>query len=111
MASCADLSQVEIYHPALDKFYFFPCNAWLEKETSRRTLSPGAEGATAGAAGEPVQYRVTVHTTDCRGAGTDSDISCVVYGDSGDTGTQKLDNSKNNFERGKVSAVVTRGSS
>ena len=42
--------------------------------------------------------------TDCRNAGTDSDISCVVYGDGGDTGIQKLDNSKNNMERGQVSA-------
>ena len=52
----------------------------------------------------PCSTRVTVHTTDCRNAGTDSDITCVVYGDSADTGTQKLDNSKNNMERGHVSA-------
>ena len=42
------------------------------------------------------------HRADIRNAGTDSDITCVVYGDGGDTGLQKLDNSKNNMERGQV---------
>lgn len=92
------LQQVEIFHPILEKTYYFPCNEWLEKESCKKTLKPGSE-----ADGGPVQYRVTVHTTDCRGAGTDSDISCIVYGAQGDTGTQKLDNSTNNFEKGQVS--------
>lgn len=44
--------------------------------------------------------QVVVNTSDIRGAGTDSNISCVVYGDHGDTGVRKLDSSANDFERG-----------
>lgn len=103
--------QVEIFHPGQDRTYYFPCDRWLEKskvsgmEGCRATLEPSAQGL-GGEDGELVQYRVTVHTTDCRGAGTDSDVSCVVYGELGDTGTQSLDSSKNDFERGQVRACL-----
>lgn len=103
---------MEIFHPGQDRTYYFPCNRWLEKskeagaEGCRATLEPSEQpsGEDAGS----VQYRVTVHTTDCRAAGTDSDISCVVYGELGDTGTQALDSSKDDFERGKVRGVRPR---
>jgi len=105
------LQQVEIFHPGQDRTYYFPCDRWLEKskvsgmEGCRATLEPSAQGL-GGEDGELVQYRVTVHTTDCRGAGTDSDVSCVVYGELGDTGTQSLDSSKNDFERGQVDTFL-----
>lgn len=47
--------------------------------------------------------QVVVMTSDIRGAGTDANISIVVHGtkdgQSLDTGSHKLDDSKNNFER------------
>lgn len=98
LADVLGAPQVEVHHSGLDKTYFFPCNKWLEKEECRVTLRAGDDAVSPAAA----QYRVTVHTTDCRGAGTDSDISCIIYGDRGDTGTQKLDTSKNNFEKGQA---------
>ena len=48
------------------------------------------------------RYTVTVHTSDIRGAGTDANVSCIIMGDKANTPMCKLDNSKNNFERGQV---------
>ena len=36
-----------------------------------------------------------------RGAGTDAGVYITIYGEKGDSGERKLDNSQNNFERGK----------
>jgi hypothetical protein len=40
--------------------------------------------------------------TTCRGAGTDANVSCVLYGSGGDSAVQRLESSANDFERGKV---------
>ncbi len=47
------------------------------------------------------KYRITVFTGKQRGAGTDADVTIVLYGNIGDSGEWKLDDEKNNFERGK----------
>lgn len=47
------------------------------------------------------KYRITVYTGNKRMAGTDADVSIVLYGSVGDSGEWKLDNKENNFERGK----------
>lgn len=39
-------------------------------------------------------------TGNKRGAGTDADVNIVLYGSLGDTGEWRLDDEKNNFERG-----------
>lgn len=39
-------------------------------------------------------------TSDIRGAGTDAEVSIVVFGVRGDTGERRLDNSTDNFSRG-----------
>jgi hypothetical protein len=48
-----------------------------------------------------VKYKITVITGDVRNAGTDADVSLVLYGTQGDSGEWKLKNQDNNFERGK----------
>lgn len=45
---------------------------------------------------------MVVTTSDVKNAGTDADVSVVLYGDKGDSGERRLENSANNFERGKV---------
>ena len=47
------------------------------------------------------KYKVTVITGDKRGAGTDADVFVTLFGDAGESGERRLDNSKNNFEKGK----------
>ena len=44
-----------------------------------------------------------VFTSDIRGAGTDANVTIILFGSSGiDTGKIKLDSNKNDFERGQV---------
>uniref|UniRef100_A0A8W8NNL4 PLAT domain-containing protein n=1 Tax=Magallana gigas TaxID=29159 RepID=A0A8W8NNL4_MAGGI len=45
------------------------------------------------------KYKVTVYTGDKKGAGTDANVILSIFGENGESGEQKLDNSKNNFER------------
>jgi hypothetical protein len=42
-----------------------------------------------------------VYTGDKRGAGTDANVIINIFGENGDSGEVKLDNTKNNFERNK----------
>ncbi len=46
------------------------------------------------------KYKVMVYTADKRGAGTDANVSINVFGSQGNSGERKLDNNKNNFEKG-----------
>lgn len=50
----------------------------------------------------PLCLQVTVQTGDVRGAGTDSDISVILYGEHGKSAEMKLESSADNFERNKV---------
>ena len=44
-----------------------------------------------------------VFTSDIRGAGTDANVTIILFGSNGiDTGKVKLDSNKNDFERGQV---------
>ncbi len=99
---CLVTWQVEVTNPSTNKTYFFPCNEWLRKEGNdssglRKELIAGSADQKG-----PTNYKVTVYTSDLRGAGTDSDVFIVVYGEHGDTGERLLDNSTNNFERNQV---------
>ena len=47
------------------------------------------------------QYLVHTYTGDKRGAGTDANVVITIFGKEGDSGEKKLDNARNNFERGK----------
>jgi hypothetical protein len=47
-------------------------------------------------------YQIVVHTSDCKGAGTDATVFVDLQGRKGKTGPLKLDDSRDNFERGKV---------
>lgn len=48
------------------------------------------------------RYEVITYTSDIRGAGTDANVTCILFGEQGQTPATKLENSKNNFERGQV---------
>lgn len=47
------------------------------------------------------RYLVHTYTGDKRGAGTDANVVITIFGEDGDSGEKKLDNARNNFERGK----------
>lgn len=50
---------------------------------------------------EAKKYKISVYTGDKKNAGTDADVFITLFGTLGSSKEWKLDNSKNNFERGK----------
>ena len=48
------------------------------------------------------KYKVCTYTGDVRGAGTDANVTITIFGENGDTGEHCLDNSRNNFEKGRL---------
>lgn len=51
---------------------------------------------------KPIQYEVAICTADVAHAGTDANVSIVIYGENGDTGQRKLTKKMVNlFERGQ----------
>jgi lipoxygenase homology domain-containing protein 1 len=83
---------------------FFAHHDWLSSKARRVTLQRASEADMA--ALDKREYRVTVRTSDLRGAGTDSRVEVVIFGKAGDppaqvdSGVHKLDSSANDFERG-----------
>lgn len=59
-----------------------------------------------------LSLQVKVRTSDIKGAGTDSKVSLVLFGYKEgmavDSGSHKLDNSANNFERGQIDQFVIK---
>ncbi|XP_015757568.1 PREDICTED: uncharacterized protein LOC107336976 [Acropora digitifera] len=50
---------------------------------------------------EDFKYSVDIYTGDKWLAGTDANVLITIFGEKGDSGEKKLDNSRNNFERGQ----------
>lgn len=58
-----------------------------------------------------IKYRITICTGNVSGSGTDASVFLNIIGDLGDTGERLMIMSKNNvnkFEKGNVSASLTR---
>ena len=108
------LQHVEVvHHGSAGQRAFFLANTWLEAKAGPASLlldaldaSSTDAAAAAAALAAAGKYRVTVHTADVRGAGTDADVSIVLMGDGGSSSSREvaLESSANNFERGQVSS-------
>lgn len=85
-----------------DQKFYFPCNQWLAKDEgdgmTRRQLTASTDSS---AVFQGHRYLVHTYTGDKRGAGTDANVVITIFGEDGDSGEKKLDNARNNFERGK----------
>ncbi|KAI1905273.1 hypothetical protein AGOR_G00014410 [Albula goreensis] len=81
--------------------FYFPCNNWLSKEEGDGLYVRDLLGSL-----NPMdvpkfnKYIVSVFTADVKGSGTDADVFLNIFGENGDTGERRLDNDKDNFERG-----------
>ncbi|XP_065745941.1 lipoxygenase homology domain-containing protein 1 isoform X1 [Phocoena phocoena] len=81
--------------------YYFNCNNWLSKVEGDRQLCRDLL-----ASFNPMdvprgnKYEVKLYTGDVIGAGTDADIFINIFGEYGDTGERRLENEKDNFEKG-----------
>ncbi|XP_071500737.1 lipoxygenase homology domain-containing protein 1-like [Diadema antillarum] len=93
-------------NPKRGKFYF-PCNQWLAKDEADGKISRDLIGSRDPLAVRKThKYKVHVFTGNKRNAGTDANVFITLFGEGGDSGEHKLDNSKNNFERGREDEFV-----
>lgn len=101
------MSHAEVTDEATGKTYFFPCNQWFDAKVgdkkTERELTVADPGSSA-----PVMYKLTVHTSDIKGAGTDADVAVEIFGrattgTATTSGRTTLKNSTTNlFERGNA---------
>lgn len=104
--------QVDVFDPVKGESFVFPFHGWLKpegkgakaKDSCKTVIQCGQ--LPAGAA--DVLYKVSVQTSDLRGAGTDANVSCTILGDKGDTGPLQLESSANDFERGHTDAFFVK---
>ncbi|XP_050007661.1 lipoxygenase homology domain-containing protein 1 isoform X2 [Alexandromys fortis] len=81
--------------------YYFNCNNWLSKVEGDRQWCRDLL-----ASFDPMEmprgnkYEIKVYTGDVMGAGTDADVFINIFGEYGDTGERRLENEKDNFEKG-----------
>ena len=94
------LAYIEVTNVQTNERYFFPCDAWFDKKNGlEKKLQPDSPDSMGGTR----RLKVVVHTSDIRGAGTDANVSIVMFDALGNRSSEhKLDNSKDNFERGMV---------
>ncbi|KAM4615981.1 lipoxygenase homology domain-containing protein 1 [Polymixia lowei] len=81
--------------------FYFACNNWLSKVEGDSLYVRDLLGSM-----DPMsmpkynKYVVSVFTADIKGSGTDADVFINIFGEFGDTGERRLDNDKDNFEKG-----------
>ncbi|XP_066195695.1 lipoxygenase homology domain-containing protein 1 [Sylvia atricapilla] len=81
--------------------FYFPCNNWLSKEDGDGLYVRDLVGSLNPMDVPKInKYVVRVFTGDVSGSGTDADVFINIFGEKGDTGVRKLDNDKDNFEKG-----------
>ena len=96
---------------------FFDCGtggSWLKpgKPGERVAVALHASGAPPPPQAPAVHYRVTTHTSDTRGAGTDANVFIVLHGDRGDSERQQLEHAgveqKDLFEQGEEDTFAVK---
>ncbi|TNN50203.1 Lipoxygenase y domain-containing protein 1 [Liparis tanakae] len=81
--------------------FYFACNNWFNKEEGDCLYIRDLLGSL-----DPMdipkynKYIVSVFTADVKGSGTDADVFINIFGEFGNTGERRLNNEKNNFEKG-----------
>ncbi|XP_063279308.1 lipoxygenase homology domain-containing protein 1 isoform X3 [Prinia subflava] len=81
--------------------FYFPCNNWLSKEDGDGLYVRDLIGSLNPMDVPKInKYVVRVFTGEVSGSGTDADVFINIFGEKGDTGVRKLDNDKDNFEKG-----------
>ncbi|KAI8493666.1 Lipoxygenase y domain-containing protein 1, partial [Branchiostoma belcheri] len=90
----------DVKNPAC-KFYF-PCGEWLAKDEGDGRIARDLLGSKDPTAVRRMsKYKISTYTGNKRGAGTDANVFITLFGEAGDSGERRLDNSKNNFEKGR----------
>ncbi|XP_004623679.1 lipoxygenase homology domain-containing protein 1 isoform X1 [Octodon degus] len=81
--------------------YYFNCTNWLSKiEGDRQWCRDLMASFNPMDMPRGNKYEIKVYTGDIIGAGTDADVFINIFGEYGDTGERRLENEKDNFEKG-----------
>ncbi|XP_063051831.1 lipoxygenase homology domain-containing protein 1 [Engraulis encrasicolus] len=100
------LDQIMMRNTVTEEVSVFTYENWLSKTKGpkRTTVCELAAVVDEEEMVEKTTYIVTVKTSDLSGAGTDANVSLVIFGENGDTGTLALKESsnRNKFERKQV---------
>ncbi|XP_004855148.1 lipoxygenase homology domain-containing protein 1 isoform X1 [Heterocephalus glaber] len=81
--------------------YYFNCTNWLSKtEGDRQWCRDLLASFNPMDMPRGNKYEIKVYTGDIIGAGTDADVFINIFGEYGDTGERRLENEKDNFEKG-----------
>ncbi|KAF6256823.1 hypothetical protein COO60DRAFT_1640423 [Scenedesmus sp. NREL 46B-D3] len=99
------LSHVEVSNHGTGARSVFYANAWLDAKLGTATLLLQAGSADAHSTAQN-KWKLSVQTSDVRGAGTDADISAILIGEQGSSREVRLESSADNFERGKLDEFV-----
>lgn len=73
--------------------WYFPCNKWLDKDQDDKLTKRVLRATAKDPATLVAKYKVTVITSDVRGAGTDASVFVNIFGSDGDTGKKVLSTS------------------
>jgi hypothetical protein len=83
--------------------YFFPCDQWFAKDKKFGGILERTIQATEGTGmTDKANYTVEVETSDFRGSSTSSNIEINVIGRKGESKFRRLENSIEQFQRGKI---------
>ena len=100
------MDNAEIEDEDTREVWKFECHRWFDEDQDDglivRDLLPGTGVGGAAAPDGKVTYEIEVHTGNIRGAGTDANVNIELIGEKDFTGMFKLENSKDNFEKGKI---------
>ncbi|KAL2092881.1 hypothetical protein ACEWY4_012679 [Coilia grayii] len=100
------LDQIIMRNTVTEEVSVFTYENWLSKTKGpkRTTVCELAAVVDEEEMVEKTTYVVTIKTSDISGAGTDANVSLVIFGENGDTGTLALKecSNRNKFERNQV---------
>lgn len=100
------VAQITVTDPSTGTIYEFPIRKWIDIN-NRGDIFECADKKEDTIAQKRhrqlLKYQIYVHTGDVSGAGTDANVSIILYGTLGDTGTRALkQKGKNLFERKQI---------
>jgi hypothetical protein len=99
---------VDVISSATNQSYNFPFNGgWFDSKSGWEHII--YRDGVAGANNAMEDYKITVFTSDVRGAGTDANVFIELQGDRGAIGANRLESGRNNFERNARDVFVVKG--
>lgn len=91
-----------------EKKWYFPCQSWLGSPDGGKLQSPvvkelvaASRGSSLASGGSGNIYRVSITTSDLKGASCDANVSVTIFGEKGDSGSRPLEK-PGSFNRGQT---------